>query len=251
MAISQAATPPKVEDSNRRIEALTQELDILDRETAVGRDHEERRVTLVSQLAEEKTRFAALEADWKVEKEKVDHILGLRLELHTLLTQSKAEAGKATNGHGAMDGVAAKTNGSTEGLATVGDGNSTGLPTTTGGPTAATDGNTATVPAAATTTATAVATNGESGTLLERLRGMETELSSLQGENPLVLPSVDAIAVASVVAGLDRHPGGPDGEERDPGRAQPDGHAGEADHRTAARAGDDCAKDSDQPGTVG
>ena len=199
VAISQAATPPKVEDSNRKIEALTQELDILDRETAVGRDHEERRTTLVSQLAEEKARFSTLEADWKVEKEKVDHILGLRLELHTLLAQSKIDAEKTASGNGAMNGVAAQTNGSTEGLASVGDGNSTGLPTTTSGPKAA-EGSTATVPAAATTTATAVATNGESGTILERLRGMETELSNLQGENPLVLPSVDAIAVASVVA---------------------------------------------------
>ncbi len=187
VAISQHATPPQVEDSTRRIEAMTQELDILDRETAVGRDHAERRAELNHLLAHEKERFTALEADWKTEKEKVDHILGLRTELHALLAQSKAASGDG-NGNG-------KNGGATKSLAAKTDGNSTGLPATATAPAAG-----GTLPVEATTTATAVATDGASAPILERLRALETDLLTLQGESPLVLPSVDEVAVASVVA---------------------------------------------------
>ncbi len=169
VAISQHATPPQVEDSNRRIEAMTQEMDILDRETAVGRDHAERRAELTDLIGKEKERFSTLEAGWKTEKEKVDHILGLRVQLHALLAVGRAGAGNG-NGNGAAhpDG-----NGSGDGTATA----------------------TATMPAAAAT-----ATDGGSAPVLAQLRTLETELLNLQGENPLVLPSVDEIAVASVVA---------------------------------------------------
>ena len=180
VAISQHATPPKVEDTNRRMDALSQEIDILDRETAVGRDHNERRTELAAKLADEQKRYEELSGAWQVEKQKVDDILALRTELHALLAQSKTAAATTT----------AAVGGGLEGLATKGDGNATGLPTTTGGPTdgAATNGDGA---------MHAASGNGE---VLNRLRALETELSGLQGENPLVLPSVDAIAVASVVA---------------------------------------------------
>ena len=135
VAISQHATPPQVEDSQRRMESMTQEMDILDRESAVGRDHAERRAELVSLLAQEQARFTTLEANWKIEKEQVDQILELRGQLHALLARSKAAA------------------------------------------------------------------DGEAGApVLTQLRALEDELLALQGEHPLVLPSVDEIAVASVVA---------------------------------------------------
>jgi type VI secretion system protein VasG len=164
VAISQHATPPQLEDSTRRIEAMNQEIEILDRETAVGREHSERRAELVTQLACEQERCAALEAGWKIEKEKVDKILGLRLQLHTLLAQSKAAAGK--------------TNGAVVPPAD----------------------NPGTLPAAATTTETASEPEGAGAPVLAQLRALEAELAALQGESPLVLPSVDEIAVASVVA---------------------------------------------------
>ncbi len=166
VAISQHATPPKVEDTSRRIDALTQEIDILDRETAVGRDHAERHGELVVKLGEEKKRYEELNAAWQVEKKKVDDILALRGEIHTLL-------------------AAAKTNGAASGAATNG---------------APTDGATATATAIDTSVAQAATANGDGKPALERLRALETDLLDLQGENPLVLPSVDEIAVASVIA---------------------------------------------------
>ncbi len=178
VAISQHATPPQVEDSARRIDAMTQELEILDRETAVGRDHQERHFELTTQLAQERERFGTLEAGWKTEKEKVDTILGLRVQLHALLAESKMAAGKTDGAAGAPPAPAVESN-----------------------------GNAAAAPAADSATAeTAVAepatsaSGGGSTPVLERLRAMEGELLALQGESPLVLPSVDEIAVASVVA---------------------------------------------------
>ena len=49
-------------------------------------------------------------------------------------------------------------------------------------------------------TEAAAAPNGEGKPALARLRELETDLATLQGESPLVLPSVDEIAVASVIA---------------------------------------------------
>ena len=82
VAISQHATPPQVEDTSRRIDALQQEIDILDRETAVGREHAERRGELTTTLADEKARYEQLNTAWQVEKKKVDDILALRGEIH-------------------------------------------------------------------------------------------------------------------------------------------------------------------------
>ena len=59
-----ASTPRRhrSKDTSRRIDALQQEIDILDRETAVGRDHAERRAELTVQLDQEKTRHEELNA---------------------------------------------------------------------------------------------------------------------------------------------------------------------------------------------
>ena len=61
VAVSQHATPPEVEDCTRRIEALENELGILEREAAVGIEHDERLGELNDQLAEERERLAVLE----------------------------------------------------------------------------------------------------------------------------------------------------------------------------------------------
>jgi len=148
VAISQHATPPQVEDSTRRIEALTAELDIVDREAAIGLDHDVRRTEIVAKLDVERTRLAELEAAWKQEKEIVDKMLELRAQLRELRekanAQAEAEGGDETSG--------------------------------------------------------AEVARKDSTAILTELRAIEQTLSELQGENPLILPSVDEQAVASVVA---------------------------------------------------
>ncbi len=168
VAISQHATPPKVEDTSRRIDALTQEIDILDRETAVGRDHAERHGELVTKLDEEKKRYEELNAAWQVEKQKVDEVLALRREIQTLLAAAKTN-GASTNGAPA---AAPSTDGAATPPDTIID----------------------------TSVTQAAMADGAGKSALERLRALETDLLNLQGENPLVLPSVDEIAVASVIA---------------------------------------------------
>src|SRR5271163_1388305 len=53
VAISQHATPPALEDCQRRVTALQTELEILDRESAVGGDHEARRGEITAEIAKE------------------------------------------------------------------------------------------------------------------------------------------------------------------------------------------------------
>ncbi len=57
VAISQHATPPQVENSQRTIEALRTELDIVNRETAVGVAHDQRAAEISAKLAEEEKRL--------------------------------------------------------------------------------------------------------------------------------------------------------------------------------------------------
>src|SRR5271165_6364062 len=81
VAISQHATPPALEDCQRRISALETELGIIERESAIGIDHKERKIDIEANLTSEKERLAKLEAAYKKEKEVVDGILDLRRRL--------------------------------------------------------------------------------------------------------------------------------------------------------------------------
>jgi type VI secretion system protein VasG len=148
VAISQHATPPEVEDSKRRLSALQTELEILDRESAVGIDHETRRGQIAGKLEEENANLKRLDEHWQQEKEAVDKILNLRRQLRSPSSGNGAEQKTAT--------------------------------------TKAQDKETG--------------ESGEKPQLLATLRSLEKKLATLQGETPLVFPSVDEQAVASVVA---------------------------------------------------
>ena len=96
VAISQHATPPEVEDCQRRLSALQTELEILGRETAVGLDHETRRQEITARLDEEKSRLEKLGAHWQQEKEAVNKILELRARLRGSAGKNGQEADAAT-----------------------------------------------------------------------------------------------------------------------------------------------------------
>jgi len=136
VAISQHATPPRVDDAKRRIEAWEIEKGILEREEAMGLDHLARRAELLSKLEAENARLLELEKAWQTEKMEVDKILELRARLL-----------------GAPESTSAQND-----------------------------------------------TAADPAQVLAELRETEKKLSALQGENPLILPSVDEQAVASVVA---------------------------------------------------
>jgi type VI secretion system protein VasG len=163
VAVSQHATPPEVEDSRRRIENLTTELGIIGRETAVGYDHEARRKEVEEAVTAEKDRLAGLEAAWGRERELVDRVFELRRRLR--------QAGAAVD--------------------------SASGPAPAPGPTA----SAAAIPAGATPGAAPEPLSAEDREkALAELKELLDQLREAQGETPLILPAVDAQAVASVVA---------------------------------------------------
>ncbi|MGF6964883.1 type VI secretion system protein VasG [Paraburkholderia sp. WC7.3g] len=165
VAVSQHATPASVDDSRKRIAALETELAIIGRESAVGLDTDERRATAAEKLAAEHARLATLEVRWQTEKELVTRILALRAQL-------RGETGKvegAAQANGANQAVNQAVNETANGRAATG-----------------TIGN------AASDTATRDAR-------LAELRDLQAQLAQHQGEDPLILPTVDQQAVASVV----------------------------------------------------
>ena len=162
VAISQHAVPAEVEDCRRNIEALKTELEIIDRERAIGMNVEMRETRAREQLATSHERLDGLQTRWNNEKELVDRVLDIRAHLrdagHRIEgTQSELEQAAA------IEQLAAA----------------------------------AEKPAA--TESTSPLTDEERQSSLEELRGLQRQLTELQGESPLILPSVDEQAIASVV----------------------------------------------------
>ena len=171
VAISQSAVPAEVEDSHRRIEALATELQIIGREKAGGWDTAARESLVLAEMESEKARLAALEERWGREKALIGEMLQLRAGLR---------------GEGAPPSASAEA-----------------PPASVAGPPARTShqakpDKTATSPK--TSEARPRAPEGkERDDMLERLRLLLADLASIQGQTPLILPTVDAQAVAAVV----------------------------------------------------
>ena len=141
VAVSQHATPPEVEDVQRRIEALTTEQQIIDREADVGIDVKARHDRVALQLAEAHASLEVLQARFQQEKGLVDQVLALRAKLR--------RAGDKVDGkEQAADSTLEPQ---------------------------------------------------ERERLLAELAELQTQLRHLQGDTPLILPSVDETAVGAVV----------------------------------------------------
>lgn len=144
VSISQHAVPAEVDDSRKRIAALQTELEIINREQAVGIDTTQRAAANAAALEAEQTRLRELEQRWQEEKTLVDEMLQLRARL-------RAETGVVD-----------------------------------------------TVPDDASSQETD-RPEEDPETLRATLRQLQDKLVQLQGEQPLILPSVDQQAVGSVV----------------------------------------------------
>ena len=150
VAVSLHATPAEVDDSRKRIEALTTELEIIGREKAIGIDTAAREASVNEMLVAERERLAVLDKRWADEKTLVDELLGLRGKLRGALEK--------------VEGTGSKLEADTEAA----------KPPVLG--------------------------DEERAATLARLQAVQTQLHALQGESPLILPTVDQQAVASVVA---------------------------------------------------
>ncbi|WP_127167791.1 type VI secretion system ATPase TssH [Xanthomonas euvesicatoria] len=168
VAVSLHATPAEVDDSRRRIESLETEHAIIERERAIGIVVDERAAACASLLESEHTRLRELEQRWVGEKALVDELLSLRAQLRSSNssvegTGSALEAEADTDADAAADAAVAQS----------------------------ASGDTAVLDAPVQV---------DRDTLLARLQLVQAELAALQGESPLILPTVDYQAVAAVVA---------------------------------------------------
>ena len=99
VAISQSAVPPEVEDSRRKIDTLKTEAGIIEREQAVGVDIKDRKQIVESKLTEEAQRLEQLEQRWLKEKQLIDQILELRIELRNQQPEADLQSGDETSNH--------------------------------------------------------------------------------------------------------------------------------------------------------
>ena len=91
LALGQNATPPAIEDAQRRLDDLAVQERVLSREAAVGADHNERLGKIAAERVETEANLAALTTRWNEERELVTKIRELRETL---------EAGAGKNGDG-------------------------------------------------------------------------------------------------------------------------------------------------------
>jgi type VI secretion system protein VasG len=162
VAISQHAVPPEVDDSRKRIEALETELRIIEREKVVGVDTAQREANAREMLDAEGERLATLEERWNTEKDLVDQILEIRGQLRG---ETSAVEGTESELEQAADQAAAETP----------------------------------VQTAEGAEPDNVLSDEQRTQLLEQLNTLQDQLHELQGEKPLILPTVDQTAVGTVV----------------------------------------------------
>ncbi|MEW8537731.1 MAG: type VI secretion system ATPase TssH [Candidatus Thiodiazotropha endolucinida] len=163
VAISQAAVPAEVDDSERRIEAFETELAIIGREKAIGMDTEERESATLEKLEQERDRLVRLSERWETEKALVEELLQIQNQL------------KGLNGGDEDTGTEENAGEDSETQSKLG------------------------VSDESEDTGSDSASDLSAEEMMQRLTELKSELSELQGERPLILPSVDAQAVASVV----------------------------------------------------
>ncbi len=169
VAVSLHATPATVEACQRRISALEMENEILEREAAVGMVRHERCAEIEEQLSHEAEELKQLEKGWQKEKDLVDEILIRRGKLRSETGESIDEKLAETD--------PAETEAETE-------------PEIESGK-AETEGKEREI---------SQLSKEERETMVTELKDLMAKLSDVQGETPLILPNVDAQAVASVVA---------------------------------------------------
>jgi type VI secretion system protein VasG len=162
VAISQHAVPAQLDDCLRKIETLQTELEIIGREETVGMNVTERKQLATEKLTASEQRRGELDTRWKSERDLVDKILAIRASLR--------KGNERVEGTGSqLEQAAQAQKQAAAGVAVV------DAP-----------------PAQALSV-------DERDKLLSELNDLQGKLSELQGESPLILPSVDEQAVASVV----------------------------------------------------
>ncbi|MEQ6250656.1 type VI secretion system ATPase TssH [Sulfitobacter sp. HNIBRBA3233] len=170
VAVSQHATPAEVEDAQRRLDALEIEAGIIEREEAIGIDVADRKEAVEANLADAQQVFDAANVRWEAEREIVTEILDLRAQLRGL-GAAVDDTGDLGDADADMMEEMAEAEGAPD----------------------------ATLEADADADAEDRAEPFDREQTLARLKARMADLTEAQGETPLILPSVDRLAVGSVV----------------------------------------------------
>jgi len=159
VAVSQHAVPAEVDDCRKRIDALTTELEIIGRDETAGYVVDARREAVGHAKADAEAELKALDVRWEAEKIVVEAILELRAKL-------REGASAVDTANDPIVEIVAESEGSEE------------------------------APAALVEAGLSAE---ERADLMAQLKAKNAELEALQGENALILPIVDAQAVATVI----------------------------------------------------
>ncbi len=164
LALGQTATPPAIEDATRRLDDLDVQRRILEREAAIGANHEERLAEIAKERVQVEARLKTLQERWNKE-------FGFVSKIREIHNQIEGAAG-APAAAAAVAPAAAAT---------------APAPVST---------ETASAPAAAPKPAASV----DVPALRAELSRLETELAALQGETPMMRVAVDAQIVGEVLS---------------------------------------------------
>ena len=163
LALGQNTTPPQIEGAQRRLEDLAVQRRVLEREAAVGANHNERLLNISQERAKTEAELATLTARWEKEKELVRQIREIREKLE----QQVAKKRRASAAIAAVTPDAAP-------------------------PDAATAQQAAEEEARATASA---------DQLRAELATLNDQLAAVQGDAPLMRVCVDASLIGEVVSG--------------------------------------------------
>lgn len=176
VAVSQDSVPAEVENCRRQIEALNIELGIINRETTVGVDTQDRKQNVETKLAEAQQRLEEVEKRWQEEKALVGQILELRGKLQGASAEKK-ENEQADAGDSDLQDAEGSGTGETDG-----------------------SGSEEAEGSNREDAVTESLDENQRAELIQQLKEQLNQLEILQGERPLIFPTVDNQAIASVVA---------------------------------------------------
>lgn len=181
VSLSQHATPPRVESLQHQIKALELELSVMKREAALGMRQDDKIRALEDELPQVRQQLDEATERWEAERQLVSQLLELRAKLQAAMQadQTATELGDCV--------VAQPT------VKSIDVAEAEAVPPSSPVPASSPD-------SATTPTAPAVPTPEERTHYLEELDRIQKELERVQGESPLMLPSVNGQAVAEVVA---------------------------------------------------
>ncbi len=107
LALGQNTIPPAIEDAQRTLDDVAVQTRVLEREVAMGSDHEERLVKLAAQKTATEANLAALNERWKKEVDLVNRIREVRGRIELAVgASSTASAASGSNASGAATQMA-------------------------------------------------------------------------------------------------------------------------------------------------